>query len=50
MFHFTFRSALVRVVELVMVASQVKVFLSIGLFSSSEEQVINSLKTVQGRH
>lgn len=50
MFHIVLRSALVRNVELVMVLSQIEIFLSIGSFSSSEEQVINSLKTVQERH
>jgi len=48
-FHFVLRSALARDVELVMVASQMKIFLSIGSFSSSEEQVVHSLKTVQER-
>lgn len=49
MFHFMLTSVLVRDVELVMVMSQMKIFLSIGSFSSSEEQVKTSLKTVQER-
>lgn len=49
MFHFILTSVLVRDVELVMVMSQMKIFLSIGSFSSSEEQVKTSLKTVQER-
>lgn len=49
MFHFILTSALVRDVELVMVMSQMKIFLSIGSFSGSVEQVKTSLKTAQER-